>query len=149
MLIDHVSKGGNLLLNVGPTARGTFDARATERLAGMGAWMQAHARSIYGCTAAPKEFAVPPDCRYTWNPETKRLYLHLFAWPFGSVHLPGLGGNVAYAQVLNDASEITMRQITHDSTLARTCGPDCLTLDLPVQKPPVEVPVIELFLKNE
>ncbi len=67
MLIDCVSKGGNLLLNVGPTGRGEFDYRALERLAGMGEWMKRHSRSIYGCTQAPEEFACPPDCRYTYN----------------------------------------------------------------------------------
>ena len=50
MLINHVSMGGNLLLNVGPTARGYFDARALERLRGIGEWMRLHSRSIYECT---------------------------------------------------------------------------------------------------
>ena len=46
MLVETVSKGGNLLLNVGPTARGTFDARALARLEGIGQWMHLHDRSI-------------------------------------------------------------------------------------------------------
>ena len=54
-LIDAVSKGGNLLLNVGPTARGELDYRAMDRLAGIGKWMHHHSRSIYGCTAAPAD----------------------------------------------------------------------------------------------
>jgi len=49
-LIDCTSKGGNLLLNVGPTGRGEFDARALDRLGAIGAWMKRHSRSIYGCT---------------------------------------------------------------------------------------------------
>jgi len=56
MLIDAVSKGGNLLLNVGPTGRGEFDARAMERLKGIGEWMKRHGRSIYGCTQAPEQY---------------------------------------------------------------------------------------------
>ena len=67
MLIDTVSKGGNLLLNVGPTGRGEFDERALDRLEGMGEWMKRHSRSIYGCTQAPEEFICPTDCRYTYN----------------------------------------------------------------------------------
>ena len=59
MLIDTVSKNGNLLLNVGPTSRGTFDQRTMERLSGIGQWMDLHSRSIYGCGAAPAEFPVP------------------------------------------------------------------------------------------
>ena len=48
MIIDNVSKGGNTILNVGPTGRGAFDARAKDRLAGVGAWMKYNGRSIYG-----------------------------------------------------------------------------------------------------
>ena len=59
MLIDTVSKGGNMLLNVGPTGRGELDYRALERLAGMGEWMKRHGRSIYGCTQAPADIALP------------------------------------------------------------------------------------------
>ena len=56
MLIDSVSHGGNLLLNVGPTGRGEFDERVLDRLTEMGKWMKRHSRSIYGCTQAPLEF---------------------------------------------------------------------------------------------
>ena len=59
LLIESVSKGGNLLLNVGPTARGTFDSRAQDRLESMGEWMKFNSRSIYGCTEAPAEFTAP------------------------------------------------------------------------------------------
>jgi alpha-L-fucosidase len=133
MLVDSVSKGGNLLLNVGPTGRGEFDPRALETLAGIGEWMRLHNRSIYGATAS--DFAPPPDCRYTQRGD--RLYLHLFAWPFRHVHLPGLAGKVEYAQLLNDASEIRME-----------AKEDALTLTLPIQQPHVAVPVVELFLKE-
>ena len=132
MLVDSVSKGGNLLLNVGPTGRGEFDPRALATLAGIGEWMRLHNRSIYGATAS--DLVPPPDCRFTQR--ENRLYLHLFAWPFHHVHLDGLAGGVTYAQFLNDASEIRMQE--KDGTL---------TLSLPVQQPSVVVPVIELFLK--
>ena len=84
MLIEVVSKGGNLLLNVGPTARGTFDDRALDRLKGIGNWMSLHGRSIYGCTQAPAEFPKPPNCLLTYNPATKRLYVHVLEWPMGT-----------------------------------------------------------------
>jgi len=146
MLIDTVSKGGNLLLNVGPTGRGEFDARALNSLAGLGEWMKRHSRAIYGCTQAPDEFKAPQDCRLTYNPQTKRLYVHVFAWPFVELHLDGLAGKVEYAQLLNDASEVLMQSRPdwqgHDDV-----HQDTLTLRLPVQKPNVTVPVIELFLK--
>jgi alpha-L-fucosidase len=141
MLIDTVSKGGNLLLNVGPTGRGEFDQRALDRLQGIGEWMKRHSRSIYGCTQAPAEFEAPQDCRLTYHPEKRRLYLHVFAWPFRQLHLDGFAGKIAYAQLLNDASEITFQVRDRDNES------QALTLNLPVQKPAVTVPVIELFLK--
>ncbi len=147
MLIDSVSKGGNLLLNVGPTGRGEFDPRARAVLAAIGAWMRLHNRSIYGATAS--ELTPPPDCRFTQRGD--RLYLHLFAWPFRHVHLDGLADQVAYAQLLNDASEIKLivndpKRQAQNTTMPGTAG--TLTLQLPVQRPDVLVPVIELFLKE-
>ncbi len=147
MLIDTVSKGGNLLLNVGPTGRGEFDQRALDRLAGIGEWMKRHDRSIYGCTQAPDEFKAPQDCRLTYNPVTKRLYVHVFAWPFKHLHLDGFAGRVEYAQLLNDASEVRFVDMPrHDGVLVGKMN-KTLVLELPVQKPNVTVPVIEFFLK--
>jgi len=147
MLVDAVSKGGNMLLNVGPNARGEFQSEAVERLRGIGEWMHLHGRSIHGC--GPSEFSVPPDCRYTQN--GNRLYLHLLAWPFRHVHLPGLAEKVEYAQLLNDASEVGMQVLdsaqSPDNTAVRGAG-GTLTLALPVRKPTVQVPVVELFLKE-
>ncbi len=151
MLIECVSKGGNLLLNVGPTGRGEFDRRAKERLRGIGEWMRRHGRSIYGCTQAPEEFACPQDCRYTYNPETNRLYLHVFSWPFKHLHLDGMGREVKYAQLLNDASEIKMLRRVPEASYGAMEGEErektLLTLELPVRKPNVTVPVVELFLR--
>lgn len=149
MLVDGVSKDGNLLLNVGPTGRGDFDDRARLVLAGMGDWMDKHSRSVYGAGAS--EFVAPQDVRYTQR--GSRLYVHVFAWPFEHLHLPGLAGKVEYAQLLNDASEIQMREIDPDlEAFATGIGGQpagTLTLVLPVRRPDVAVPVIELFLKEK
>ena len=148
MLINHVSRGGNLLLNVGPTARGEFDARARDSLAALGAWMRQHGRAIYGCTFAPDGLQAPADCRYTYNPKTKRLYVHVFAWPFRTLHLPGLAGKVQHAQLLNDASEVRFRDEKVDvhANLNAKTPRGAVTIELPVLKPAVEVPVVELML---
>jgi len=146
-LIDCVSKGGNLLLNVGPTGRGEFDARALDRLSGMGEWMKRHDRSIYGCTQAPAEFQTPQDCRLTYNPEKKRLYVHILSWPYKHLHLSGaFRERVEYAQFLHDASEL---QTKMSAWHARQIGArdDVLTLTLPQTEPDVTIPVVELFLK--
>lgn len=146
-LIDCVSKGGNLLLNVGPTGRGEFDERALDRLNGIGEWMKRHSRSIYGCTEAPPEFTCPRDCRLTYNPDTKRIYVHLFAYPYKHLHLEGaFADRVEYVQFLNDASEIKVGMDDwHAGQIGRT-GKE-LTLSLPQTRPNVTIPVIELFLK--
>ena len=152
MLVDAVAKGGNMLLNVGPTARGELEPAALEILSVIGEWMHSHSRSIYGCTMS--EHTPPPDCRYTYNPETNRLYLHIFAWPLKHLHLDGLKGKIEYAQLLNDASEIKIVDLGAEagSNSVDTEGArkalDAVTLELPVQEPDVEVPVIELFLKG-
>ncbi|HXG24026.1 MAG TPA: alpha-L-fucosidase, partial [Chthonomonadales bacterium] len=149
MLIDTVSKGGNLLLNVGPTGRGEFDERALERLSGIGEWMKRNNRSIYGCTQAPEEFPTPQDCRLTYNPTTKRMYIHVFAWPFMHLHLDGFAGKVEYAQLLHDASEIKMTEVSpRQAQMESGKFQNTLTLQLPVRKPNQVVPVIELFLKD-
>jgi alpha-L-fucosidase len=150
MLIDSVAKGGNLLLNVGPTGRGEFDDRALDRLNAMGEWMRRHSRSIYGCTAAPEEFSVPQDCRLTYNSTTNRMYVHIFTWPFQHLHLDGFAGRVAYAQLLSDASEVKMKESQTGEVhgnMSEDTEATTLTLTLPVKKPNVTVPVIELFLK--
>jgi len=146
MLVDGVSKAGNLLFNIGPTGRGSFDPVSAEILTGLGEWTRVHGRSIYG--AGPSEYTPPADCRYTQRGD--RLYLHLFAWPFEHVHLPGLAGKVAYAQLLNDASEIAFTSSDPDAAAQNTTmggqPAGTLTLTLPIRQPAVAVPVVELFL---
>ncbi len=144
MLVNSVACGGNLLMNVGPTARGTFDDRALAALQVYAEWMRLHSRAIYGCTQS--EFAAPPDCRLTQSGD--RLYLHIFSWPFRHLHLDGFAGKVAYAQLLSDGSEIGLLEPGKHSewSIAETGG-QTLTLDLPVVRPNVAVPVIELFLR--
>ena len=137
LLITSVGNGGNLILNVGPTARGEFDYRATNQLDSMAYWMHANSRSIYNCTYAPDSFKVPEGTKLTYNKSAKRLYIHLYDYPKGKLVLPGYKGKVKYAQFLNDASEI----------LYKNSDSDDLVLTLPVKKPPYEIPVIELMLE--
>ena len=148
MLVQTVSLGGNLLMNVGPTARGYFDYRAVNALKVYGDWMKYNSRSIYGCTMAEPEFTAPAGCRLTQSEDGKRLYIHLFDYPFGFLEVPGLAGKVAYCQFLHDASELrfTEGRVDHFSE-GRSAAEDLLIIKLPVVKPPMIVPVIECFLK--
>lgn len=145
MLIENVSKGGNLLLNVGPTARGYLDYRSENALKSMGDWMKYNSPSIYGCTQAPEEYKLPANCLYTYNPTTKRLYLHLINYPIGKITLPEMLGKVKYAQFLHDASEIKfISKSSHQPDSEKVAGE--LVLALPVDKPNVEIAVIELIM---
>jgi alpha-L-fucosidase len=140
LLIESVSKGGNLLLNVGPTARGVFDFRAQERLKAMGEWMKYNNRSIYGCTEAPAGFNAPANSLLTYNPVTKRLYVNMLAYPMGNMTLSNMADKVKYVQFLHDASEVRF-------STGRDEAKNDIYLQLPVQKPPVEIPVLEIYLK--
>ena len=148
MLVDGVSKDGNLLLNVGPTARGEFDDQALGTLRQIGTWMRRHNESVYGCGPAP--FTAPPDCRYTMK--GNRLFLHIFSWPFGHLHLAGLAGRVDFARFLHDGSEVQREEVDPSqraSTVQMGGLPEgTLTLLLPVRQPVVISPVIELSLKS-
>jgi alpha-L-fucosidase len=146
LLIETVSKGGNLILNVGPTARGIFDSRADAALKSMGEWMKYNCRSIYGCTEAPAEFNVPERSLLTYNPLTKRLYVHLIDYPLQNFKLPNYKVKVKYAQFLHDGSEVQFAK-PQGAWMNEDVPENDLNLILPVKKPDVEIPVIELILK--
>lgn len=154
MLIKTVATGGNLLLNVGPTARGFFDNRAKHALSGIGEWMKYNSRSIYGCTMAEPEFKAPNGCYYTQSLDGKRLYVHIFDYPMARLDLPGLADKVEYAQFVNDNSMLTFKNAEYNIEYegvnpgdndTETTGH--LFINLPITKPDFDVPVIELFLK--
>ena len=148
MLVNTVAFGGNLLMNVGPTSRGYFDQRAQDALKVYADWMKYNSRSIYGCTMAEPEFKAPADCRLTQSEDGKRLYVHLFAYPFAHLLLPGLAGKVDYAQFLHDGSELLFNEgkMEHFGDALPEAS-DLLVIRLPAVKPNTPVPVIELFLK--
>ncbi|MBS3770641.1 MAG: alpha-L-fucosidase [Bacteroidales bacterium] len=147
LLIESVSKGGNLLLNVGPTARGTFDHRADNALSEMGDWMKYNSRSIYGCTQAPEEFEAPDNTLLTYNPDKNRLYIHLLDYPLKNFLLEDYKDKIKYAQFLHDASELQMSE-PYGHWIQQETGENDVNLILPVNKPNVEIPVIEVFLKE-
>ncbi len=150
MLIKTVSLGGNLLMNVGPCARGYFDYRATEALAAYGEWMRYNSRSIYGCTMAEPEFVAPEGTVLTQSEDGSRLYIHLLSYPFGLLAVKGVADKIRYAQFLHDGSEITYQAgkvpaLAGDKLL--TIGENDIFLRLPTVAPKTEVPVIEIYLK--
>ena len=147
LLIHSVSMGGNLIMNVGPTARGEFDGRAKERLEGFAKWMHVNARSIYGCGAAPADLSVPNGTALTYNREKGRLYVHLYDYPMGYLPVEWID-RIEYAQFLHDGSEIKFRQPPKAHNQSGEQRKFFGGLVLPMKKPDVSVPVIEIWLKK-
>jgi len=97
-LIDIVSKGGNYLLNVGPTSEGLVPQPSIERLAEVGKWMKINGEAIYGTTASPFSYLPWGRCTQKGN----KLYLHIFDWPKdGKISLPVLN-KISRAYLLAD-----------------------------------------------
>lgn len=143
LLIDSVALGGNLLMNVGPTSLGLFDPRALAALDVYRDWMALHSQAIYGCTQS--DFSAPQDCRLTQN--GNKLYLHFYAWPFRFLRWAGMKDVVEYARFLHDGSEVPLGGTQWELGQLKA-GDNDLMLVLPVKKPAVTVPVIELTLKS-
>jgi alpha-L-fucosidase len=100
-LVDIVSKGGNYLLNVGPTAEGIIPQPSVERLEAMGAWLAVNGEALYGAKRGPLQGL--DGCRTTQKPG--RVYLHIFDWPAdGRIVLPGLASPIRAAYLLADGT---------------------------------------------
>ena len=100
-LVDIASKGGNYLLNVGPTSQGEIPDPSIERLKAIGKWMKVNGESIYATTASPFAQLAWGRCTKKVATDTTRLYLHVFDWPVdGQLLLPGLKNKVARATIL-------------------------------------------------
>jgi alpha-L-fucosidase len=110
-LIDIASKGGNFLLNVGPTGEGQIPSPSVERLGAVGQWMKVNGQSIYGTTASPLKQKIDwGRCTKKVGPDGTTLYLHVFNWPAdGKLVVPGLRSNVESAKRLADGSPLAAK----------------------------------------
>lgn len=148
ILINQTSLNGNTLFNIGPTSRGYIDEYELQCLELLTKWMKFNSRSIYGCGAAPAEYPAPRDCRYTYHPEAKRLYVHILRWQH-TVYLPNLAGKIRYAQTLHDGCFVKVQENAEGT--AGDPNPRIpegyAALSFLSQPRGTEVPVVELFLK--
>ncbi len=126
-LVDIVSKGGNYLLNVGPTAEGLIPQPSQDNLRAVGRWLKVNGESIYGAGPTPygEELgAYDPDpnkkdnrgnriflARKDWRCTVKpgKLYIHLFTWPNGSFELAKVDGKITKAYLLADARKKSLK----------------------------------------
>ena len=141
-LVECVSKGGNLLLNVGPDARGNIPPQSLEILRQIGAWMKDNSQSIYGCGKAGLE--KPDNGRITRR--GNKLYYHLFENTIGPMPLPGVKAEeVEYVRYLATGAEVPISNSWTHSNF-----PDIVFADLgpdPILPDPVDT-VLEVTLKE-
>ena len=125
-LVDIISKGGNYLLNVGPTGKGVIPAGAVADLSAVGAWMQVNGEAIYGTKAGPLK-TVPSWGRVTQKGDN--LYLHVFEWPKdGKLVVPEIGTTQAMlsAHLLADKSGARLN-------LKQDAAAGTVVIDVPAQ----------------
>jgi len=133
-LVDIASKGGNFLLNVGPTAEGLIPQPSVGRLAAMGRWMKTNGEAIYGATASP--IGQPAWGRCTAKPG--KLYLHVFDWPKDGKLLVPMASQATKARLLADERK----------SLPVTKTEQGATIQLPPTAPDAIASVVELEIKN-
>jgi len=135
LLINCVSNGGNLLLDIGPDADGTIPQIMQDRLLGMGAWLKTNGESIYGCGACP--LRTPPWGRVTAKPG--HLYLHVYNWPKGPLEVRGLKNKVKKACLLADPGRKAL-EVKQDE--------GAVSIALPAQPPESAIPVVALEIEG-
>lgn len=147
MLVDSVGKNGNMLLNIGPDGRGGVRPEDREVLERIGAWMDLHGAAVHGAGPA-NDVEAAPGTLLTRRGD--RLYVHLTTWPLQHLHMPELAGRVRFARLLHDGSEIPFTVIDPETpawnTSMGSLGSEVVTFTLPVQRPDVLLPVLEIRL---
>jgi alpha-L-fucosidase len=138
-LVDITSKGGNYLLNVGPTAEGIIPQPSQDALRAVGKWLKTNGEAVYGCGPTPfgAELGKATDQKDNrgrvvyevykdWRCTTKgdRMYIHLFKWPGASVEVP-MARRMTRAYMLADASQapLNFKQESGKTTVTLPAGP--------------------------
>jgi alpha-L-fucosidase len=131
-LVDVASKGGNFLLNVGPTPDGTIQPEFQERLMAIGKWLKVNGDAIYGTTYGPLQ-------ELTFGRSTQKgntVYIHVFDWPKGSLEINDFSGQAAAASLLAGHRPLKFTQNGRN-----------LKIEVPTQAPDPDVSVVALKMK--
>jgi len=124
LIAKVAAKGGNTLLNCGPTGSGEIDSDTTRIFQGIGQWMKVNGDSIYRTTRTPLE-------RQAWGDSTVRrdtIYLHVFDWPKdGKLIVGGLLSEPSAAYLLSDPEKANLR--------VRRFGDDDVVIEVPREAP--------------
>jgi alpha-L-fucosidase len=140
-LLQVISRGGNYLLNVGPTSEGLIPEPSVERLAEVGRWLRINNEAVYGNGPSPFTYELP------WGLITTRpgkLYLHVFDWPQKELVLYGLKSKVQKAYLLANQKNL---KLTDQSD--KTLDHYALRIELPPAAPDKDDSIIVLDLKGE
>ena len=139
-LIDIASKGGNFLLNVGPTAEGEFPQQSIEILSQMGKWMKVNGEAIYGTKASPWGLFPWGRCTRKDIKNGTSLYFSVFDWPAdGKLTIPGLKNSVSSARLLANGIKVKT-SLTKDGVL---------TISLPSSAPDPMASVIRVDVRGK
>jgi alpha-L-fucosidase len=138
-LVDIASKGGNYLLNVGPTSEGLIPEPSVERLRAVGKWMAVNGEAIYGTSASPFKKLPWGRCTKKATADGASLFLHVFDWPEdGKLLVPGLRNAIGAARLLADPSR----------ALGIQAGPEGATVSVPEAAPDAISSTIALEVKG-
>lgn len=141
MLADIASKGGNYLLNIGPTAEGVFPQESIDRLKEIGTWMKTNGEAIYSTQASPFKTLLWGRCTQKKMTGGTRLYLHVFDWPANQkLVVPGLGNKAIRAYLMSD---------TNQEELPLTVESGGIAIKVPAKAPDTVNSVIVLDIEGD
>lgn len=138
LLFDIAAKGGNYLLNVGPTSEGLIPKESVDILAKVGDWMKVNSACIYGTQASPFKL------EFKWGNITQKagkLYLGIFNWPSDDFYLEGLKTKVRKAYLLSDKQQ---KALPFKESYDKNMDHHRLKIELPKQAPDKVVSVVVL-----
>jgi alpha-L-fucosidase len=139
-LLDIASKGGNFLLNVGPTAEGEFPPESVSILAEIGKWMKVNGEAVYGTKASPWGLFPWGRCTKKETPKGTTLYFSVFEWPSdGKIVIPGFKNSVVTSKLLANGAKVKASLLKDGS----------LSINLPVVAPDPVATVIRVDIRGK